>query len=219
MKRRAAKVSTPRLIPPRQQRSGESLSRILQGAMSLLTQRDLDHISVEDIARASGVAVGNIYRRFSNREALVLELLRRIQLLQLESLEAELAPERWRGQGLAERLDWLVQRQCEAARRIPGLVKSIFASVINRPAEANEESVRLNSQAIEKLTAWLLAASRRQVRKEDACIIVANLLIGVNLALLYPSAFAPHPPQPAVAVLQAAALATLKALPGRAGAA
>ena len=204
------------LIPPRQRRSEHTLAQIMEGTLSLLARRDLDSLSVEEIARASGVAVGSIYRRFRSRDAIVVELLRHVQRQQLAMLEAELDEARWYGKGLEARIAWLAKRQRAAARRVPGLVRAIFASVVNGPAGADEEGVRLNSLAISRIAAWLVASetdARRHAR--DVEVIVSHLLIGLNLALLYPAAFAPHGARRSMSVLEVVAVAGVNSLAAR----
>lgn len=166
----------------------------MRGALSLLARRNLDQISIDDIARASDVSVGAIYRRFENREALVLELLRRVQVRQLDALDEELAEARWAGKGIDARIDWLAARQSSAVEQAPGLVRAIIQSVFEGPVDPTEESVRMNSDLVAKVTAWLIAPNGRVGASDRAYaeVIVAQFLIGLNMALVHPSAFAPH---------------------------
>jgi AcrR family transcriptional regulator len=49
--------------------------RILAAAAEVLSERGLD-ATLDEVARAAGVGVGTVYRRFANKEALIDELLR-----------------------------------------------------------------------------------------------------------------------------------------------
>ena len=81
--------------PPRQKRSEATLARILGAARTLLATRDLDDITVEDIAREAGVSVGALYTRFKGKDELLTHLLdatQREQLARLEEVLAALRP-------------------------------------------------------------------------------------------------------------------------------
>lgn len=58
--------------PTQQNRSQRSLERILLAAETILRTEGLDAFSMNGVARESGLSIGGIYRRFPNREALLL---------------------------------------------------------------------------------------------------------------------------------------------------
>jgi AcrR family transcriptional regulator len=66
--------------------------RILAAASALFAERGVD-VSIDDIAAAAGVGVGTVYRRFTDREALIEALfeekLSRIATLAADALEIE----------------------------------------------------------------------------------------------------------------------------------
>ncbi len=64
--------------------------RILEAALELVARWGYDKTSIDDIARAAGVAKGTIYLHFESREALFVALLRRERLLALETVRADL---------------------------------------------------------------------------------------------------------------------------------
>src|ERR1700759_2379757 len=71
--------------------------RILAAAAEVFTERGLD-ATLDEVARAAGVGVGTVYRRFPDKETLVTELFRdRIDALVTVAEEACLAPDPWRG--------------------------------------------------------------------------------------------------------------------------
>ena len=63
---------------PRQERAARTQERLLDALESLLEDRVFEQISIQDIARDAGVAVGTVYRRFRNKEALLPPLYRRL---------------------------------------------------------------------------------------------------------------------------------------------
>jgi len=50
-------------------------ARILEAAATLVSERGMDKVSMEDVACAAGVGTGTLYRRFQDRAGLALALL------------------------------------------------------------------------------------------------------------------------------------------------
>lgn len=71
--------------------------RILAAAAEVFTEQGLD-ATLDEVARAAGVGVGTVYRRFPDKESLVSELFRdRIDALVTVAEEACAAPDPWQG--------------------------------------------------------------------------------------------------------------------------
>lgn len=68
--------SQPTYKPPRQQRSRESLERILDAAESLIRERGFDDMTIAEVVQRSDSSVGSLYARFPNK----LGLLRGVHL-------------------------------------------------------------------------------------------------------------------------------------------
>jgi AcrR family transcriptional regulator len=80
--------------------------RILAAAAEVFSERGLD-ATLDEVARAAGVGVGTVYRRFPDKESLVQELFRdRIDALVAVAEEACTAAEPW--QGLVSFLEYSV---------------------------------------------------------------------------------------------------------------
>jgi AcrR family transcriptional regulator len=61
----------PSVRPPRQERSRQTLDRILDATERLLLDRPFDQLSVLEIVRASGTSVGSFYNRFRDKASLL----------------------------------------------------------------------------------------------------------------------------------------------------
>ena len=71
--------------------------RILAAAAEVFTERGLD-ATLDEVARAAGVGIGTVYRRFPDKESLIAELFRdRIDALVTVAEEACAAPDPWQG--------------------------------------------------------------------------------------------------------------------------
>lgn len=69
--------------------------RILAAAAGVFTERGLD-ATLDEVARAAGVGIGTVYRRFPDKESLVSELFRdRIDALATVAEQACAAPDPW----------------------------------------------------------------------------------------------------------------------------
>jgi len=75
--------------PPRQQRSQESLERILDAAESLIRDRGFDSMTIAEVVQRSDSSVGSLYARFGNK----LALLRAVQVRYHSRVESGIAAE------------------------------------------------------------------------------------------------------------------------------
>ena len=83
---------TESALTPRQERSQRTREKLLEALESLLQQHFFEQITIQDLADEAGVAVGTVYRRFRNKEALLPVLYRR----RVDRLDAWAAAV-WRG--------------------------------------------------------------------------------------------------------------------------
>lgn len=204
--------------PPQQRRSEATLARILGAAKALLATRDLDDITVEDIAREAGVSVGSLYTRFKGKDELLTHLLDATQREQLGRLEEVLAAERWAGVNLAGRLDWLVETLQASARTHPGLIRAVFGRLLSQSAALNAGPAALNARSVALIADWLLAADDGVTApdpKAAAATTTAWLSYSVHMAMLYDFAFPGQDGEAVARELQRAALAALR--PGAGG--
>ena len=78
--------------PATQARSMKTQQKLMDALEGLLREKDFDAISVPDLAAEAGVAVGTVYRRFENKEALIpllFELWKTRSSLQMETAAVE----------------------------------------------------------------------------------------------------------------------------------
>ena len=78
--------------PAIQARSIKTQKKLMDALEGLLRKKDFDAISVPDLAAEAGVAVGTVYRRFENKEALIpllFELWKARSALQMETAAVE----------------------------------------------------------------------------------------------------------------------------------
>ncbi|MEM7478459.1 MAG: TetR/AcrR family transcriptional regulator [Planctomycetota bacterium] len=61
-------------LAPKQARSFKSQRKILDATLSLLEEQHFENVTIADIAASADMAVGNFYKRFKNKEALLPHL-------------------------------------------------------------------------------------------------------------------------------------------------
>jgi len=178
------------LQPPQQKRAAATLDRIVAAALDLLATRDLGQIAMEEIASAAGVAVGTLYTKFKNKDALLAHLLTAVQARQAASMAEALAPGRWAGRGLAERLAWLADQLYAGARMHPGLIRAILAAVMQQQLPGGADAAGANLKIVASLTRWLLDC-RAEITAPDpelaARVAVTMISRGVYMIALSPA--------------------------------
>jgi len=65
---------------PRQKRSERTQEKLLVSLEALLRDRFFEQVTIQDIAGAAGVAVGTVYRRFRDKEAMLPVLYQRLEV-------------------------------------------------------------------------------------------------------------------------------------------
>lgn len=80
-------------LEPRQERSRESLRKLLKAATEVLGQHGLEKTTIPRIAQHAGLTPGAVYRRFRDKDALLEAAILGILERQDERLKAGLTPE------------------------------------------------------------------------------------------------------------------------------
>jgi AcrR family transcriptional regulator len=89
-------VSTPGPARKPRRDAVENRRRVLDAADAVFAEQGLD-AGVEDVARAAGVGVGTLYRRFPTKEALVAELVKEVLTAMVTAAEEALTVPDGRG--------------------------------------------------------------------------------------------------------------------------
>lgn len=80
-------------LAPQQERSRESLRKLLKAAAEVLGQHGVEGTTIPRIAAHAGLTPGAIYRRFKDKEALLEEVILGILQRQEERMRAGITPE------------------------------------------------------------------------------------------------------------------------------
>ncbi len=101
---------------PCQQRSRDSLERILKSAESLIRAKGYDALTIAEVVRRSHTSIGTLYARFPDKTALLYAIHERALEREEEELKARLADVPWDGLSLEETVRKLVAIKCELAK-------------------------------------------------------------------------------------------------------
>lgn len=204
-----------RAKPAVQKRSEAKREAIVQAAMDLLAERDMGEIAIGDIAHRAGVAVGTVYQRFENKQALVAHLLHTRQERQVEELAVFLGPDRWAGEGVVTRVRWLRERLVASDKAAPGLLRAILSYVVSGRDTLADVARAREVETLDLLAEWLIAgapASPDVERKARVTVALATFVHAVHIAALYPFSYAGLPRETVLDELEAALLAQLERL-------
>ncbi len=124
------------LAEPKQDRSRETLKRLVAAVRELLDERDFDDISIADIARRGGSSVGAFYARFKDKD-MFLDHLAGLYLADMAVWETERAggADAPLGRIVRETIETVVQMQ----RRHRGALRAIVLRTMASRGSAQVE--------------------------------------------------------------------------------
>ncbi len=150
---------------PKQARSEQTLTRILDAAEGLIEEKGLADASIPEIVRRAGSSVGGFYARFRDKNELLRALEERF-FGQLRIRVEELArPERWTEIGVPEIARALVRELVDTFRQEQALI-SAFVARATRDPEFIEDGLRFRRQVSEQVCALMLTR-RDQLHHPD----------------------------------------------------
>lgn len=148
--------------PPQQQRSRETLHRLLDAAEELLERKAFAETSVAEIAERAGSSVGSFYQRFDDKEALLHSLDRRLARQSRSVLEA-VGEESWTGGApLPETLAVLIRPWVASYHERRGLRRALLE------ASRRDLSFRFRAAETERKAAEVLGGLLEEHREEIA---------------------------------------------------
>lgn len=119
------------LLAPRQQRSRETLNRLLKATVETLEEYGLDGATIPRIASAAGVAPASVYRRFRDRDALyraaLMDALERSAAASRKTVRLESFKDRTL-EGVVSRLVAII---IEQYRSQPGIMRALTRFIEN----------------------------------------------------------------------------------------
>lgn len=160
------RIPEPRWVrPPQQARSQQTLDRLLDAAVALVSEKGFDDTPVAEIARRADSSVGAFYSRFSDKDALLNALNERFLAEAIATADAALDPARWQAASVDQIATGVVRFLVEIHREQRGLLRA-FAQRMRIDPGFQARRERLAQHVGAGLSA-LLIAHRAQIRHAD----------------------------------------------------
>jgi AcrR family transcriptional regulator len=165
---------------PKQARSEETLSRLLDAAESLIVEKSISDVSIPEIVRRADSSVGGFYARFRDKNELLRALEERFFNDVLERVNKIAEPERWRGVPVAEIVRPCVFEFVQMFREREALITAFLFRAAQDP-EFIAEGLRFRRSVSEHISSLLLDR-RDELGHPDpdvAIEIVVQMAIGL----------------------------------------
>ena len=170
-------------LPAVQSRSQRTRDRLLDAAESLLKERGADAATVPAIAESAGVAVGSVYRRFPDKDAVLRGVYERFFARSLEGNRAALTAEHWQSMSLPD----MVRALIGAMVRGYHLQAPLLAALLDYAEHHPDKAFRRHAEALRRSTfaavERLLLARRAEIGHQRPEEAINFLLVSIGLVL------------------------------------
>jgi AcrR family transcriptional regulator len=118
------KILNDRIRQPRQDRSQETMTRILNAFEGLLRSRPYGQLMINDIAREAKTGAGSIYARFRDKRSILLAVQDRLRNRARDYFAELYDPDCWADAGLPNALERVVRGNLAWHRQQRNIIKS-----------------------------------------------------------------------------------------------
>lgn len=179
MTNKRTKPKKKKALEPQQERSRESLQKLLRAAIEVLGQHGVEGTTIPRIARHAGLTPGSVYRRFHDKEALLETAILGMLERQDENLRA-MTPEIARQIPLHVFADQIINSLVVGYRARASLLRAMRQFVHGRPHTPSwkKKASRLETRTYERLVDLFMTHSER-IRHPDPRTAVATALMMV----------------------------------------
>ena len=135
-------------LPTVQERGRSSLERLLAAAEQTLESAGLEGATVPAIAARAGMSVGNVYKRFPDKDSLFRAVYDRLFSDAFAANEFALDPAKWEGIPTSEVLSTLVTGMIEGYRSRRALIRALLLYAQTHPDgefRSHAEQIRVQS--------------------------------------------------------------------------
>jgi AcrR family transcriptional regulator len=169
------------VLPAHQERSRQTMARLLRAAVEVLDKEGLDGATIPRIAARAGLTPGAIYRRFPDKDALLQEVCLRALESNYRHSNALLQPEQWQDKSLGELLRYIIDVTLKGHAKHRGLLRALALLTLQHLdvtfVRKSEELEWKTFQAVSKL----LLERRHEIHHSDpdSAVRFAMLTLGV----------------------------------------
>lgn len=170
-------------LEPQQERSRESLQKLLKAATEVLGQHGVEGATIPRIASHAGLTPGSVYRRFRDKDALLETAL--LGLLELQARNSRtLTPEMAREIPLRVFADQIINSIVVSYRARAPLIRAMRQFVVGkRHTPFWREATRLEIQSYEHLVELFLTHSDRINHPDPRSAVATGLMMVISSVL------------------------------------
>ena len=181
----ARKARESNSLEPQQERSRESFRKLMKATAEVLGQHGVEGTTIPRIAAHAGLTPGAIYRRFSDKDALLEAVILGILERQDERLRSGLSPETVGQIPLPVFIEQLIHSSIVTQRANAGMMRAMRLFVRSRMnTDFWKKASRLEIRTYERVVGMILAnANAKDIRHPDPKTAVSLGLMMVISAL------------------------------------
>lgn len=177
----AGKGAETNSLEPQQARSRESLRKLLKAAAEVLGQHGVEGTTIPRIAAHAGLTPGAIYRRFSDKDALLETVILGILERQDERLRSGLTPEMAAQIPVPVFAEQLIHSLVVSYRANAGLMRAMRQFVQSRvDTEFWKKACRLELRSYERMVALFLGNAKTIRHPEPKMAVSLGMMMVIS---------------------------------------
>ena len=181
------------VLPAHQERSRESLKRLLKAASEVLNKEGLEGATIPAIAACAGLSPGAVYRRFHDKDALLREVCLRLFEENYRLTKELLSADLWKNMTLEEISRQIIAITLRGHRLTRGLLRAIFFYTMQHPDAAFVRHIEELEWKVFDEVAKTLLIRRNEIHHPDPETAVRFAVLSVGIAAQGLLVLPPHP--------------------------
>jgi len=180
--------------PAYQDRSRRTREKIVTALDAALKEKPFDQVSVAEIAQRAGIAVGTVYRRFENKDALIPVIFEIYKTRVEAMLDGDSAVEVEPNEGLRSVLQKVMRKTWTICAREAHLLRAVHLYARLKPELANGEDWKKYEQASAQSIAMIINHYAAQVKRKKLKRASAFVTYMINSAFIEKSLYPDEAP-------------------------
>jgi len=178
-----SKASLSKAEPALQERSRETLQRLLEACADVLEKDGLEGATIPRIAKQAGVAAGSVYRRFRDKDALLQETFGQLFEVAHARNQKQLTPERIPAIGIRPLARTMVRSIVLGYRSRPGLLRALIRYLHQNPDAAfKQRADELQRRTLDQMCELMLRRKDEIGHPDPAFAVRFGLMMVVSTA-------------------------------------
>jgi AcrR family transcriptional regulator len=169
------------ILPAHQERSRKSLAGLLKAAAEVLNKDGLEGATIPKIAARAGLSPGAVYRRFTDKDALLREVCLRLLEENYKGGKELFASDRWKNMSLEEMSRGVIAMTVKGHRVHRGLLRALLFFTHQHPDATFIRKCEELEWRVFQEVGDLLLAHRSEIQHPDpeSAVRFALLMLGM----------------------------------------